>query len=104
MTIRSDEKVTVPAITAPTKRTRRRQATGLVVRQSSLDARFRVGGKMKKIKEALYKKAMQSPVRKWALNLTGWKWWVWQLAVGGVFFIVAESLLNLAGMTMVPWK
>jgi hypothetical protein len=59
---------------------------------------------MKKIKENLYKKAMESPVRKWALSLTGWKWWAWQLAVGGVFFITVESLLNLIGMTIVPWK
>ena len=59
---------------------------------------------MKKIKESLYKKAMKSPVRKWALSLTGWKWLVWQLAVGGVFFIVVEVLLNLIGMTIIPWK
>tara|TARA_A100000164_G_C21551169_1_gene605117 strand:- start:392 stop:601 length:210 start_codon:yes stop_codon:yes gene_type:complete len=62
------------------------------------------GGKMKKIKEILYKKAMESPIRKWALNLTGWKWWVWQLAVGGVFFIAVELLLNSIGMTIIPWK
>jgi len=59
---------------------------------------------MDKIKEKLYKKAMESPLRKWALNLTGWKWWVWQLAVGGVFFIIVELLLNLIGMTIIPWK
>ena len=59
---------------------------------------------MKKIKEGLYKKAMQSPIRKWALSLTGWKWWVWQLGVGGVFFIAVEMLLNLMGMTIIPWK
>ncbi len=59
---------------------------------------------MKKIKEILYKKAMESPIRKWALNLTGWKWWVWQLAVGGVFFIAVELLLNSIGMTIIPWK
>ena len=47
---------------------------------------------------------MESPVRKWALNLTGWKWWFWQLGVGGVFFIAVEALLNLMGMTIIPWK
>ncbi len=59
---------------------------------------------MDKIKEKLYKKAMESPLRKWALNLTGWKWWVWQLVVGGVFFIIIELLLNLIGLTIIPWK
>ena len=59
---------------------------------------------MDKIKEKLSKKAMESPLRKWALNLTGWKWWVWQLVVGGVFFIIVELLLNLIGMTIIPWK
>ena len=59
---------------------------------------------MKKIKEVLYKKAMESPVRKWALSLTGWKWLAWQLGVGGVFFIAVEVLLNLMGMTIIPWK
>ena len=59
---------------------------------------------MKRLKEFLYNKAMQSPLRKWALNLTGWKWLVWQLVVGGLFFIFIETLLNLIGMTMLPWK
>ena len=59
---------------------------------------------MDKIKEKLYKKAMKSPLRKWALNLTGWKWWVWQLVVGGLFFIIIELFLNLIGMTIIPWK
>ena len=59
---------------------------------------------MKKLKQYLYNIAMQSPIRKWALSLTGWKWWAWQLAVGGVFFIVVEYLLNQIGMTIIPWK
>ena len=59
---------------------------------------------MDKIKEKLYKKAMESPLRKWALNLTGWKWWVWQVVVGGVFFIIIEMILNLIGMTIIPWR
>ncbi len=33
---------------------------------------------MEKLKQYLYNKAMQSPIRKWALSLTGWKWWAWQ--------------------------
>ena len=59
---------------------------------------------MKKLKQYLYNIAMQSPIRKWALSLTGWKWWTWQLVVGGVFFIVVEYLLNQIGMTIIPWK
>ena len=59
---------------------------------------------MDKIKEKLYKKAMESPLRKWALNLTGWKWWVWQVVVGGVFFIIIEMILNLIGMTIIPGR
>ena len=59
---------------------------------------------MDKIKTYLYNIAMKSPLRKWALSLTGWKWRVWQLVVGGVFFFIIELLLNLIGMTIIPWK
>jgi len=59
---------------------------------------------MKKLKEKLYQKAMQSPIRKWALNLSGWKYWVWQLFVGGIFFVIIEAMLNSLGLTMIPWK
>ncbi len=59
---------------------------------------------MEKLKQYLYNLAMQSPIRKWALSLTGWKWWVWQLVVGGVFIIIVEYLLNQMGMTIIPWK
>jgi hypothetical protein len=47
---------------------------------------------------------MKSPLRKWALSLTGWKWWCWQLVVGSIVFAVLEYLLNLIGMTMLPWR
>ena len=56
---------------------------------------------MKKIKEYLYSLAMQSPLRKWALSLTGWKWWFYQIVICGIIFII---LLNKIGMTMLPWK
>ncbi len=59
---------------------------------------------MEKLKQYLYNLAMQSPIRKWALSLTGWKWWVWQLVVGRVFIIIVEYLLNQMGMTIIPWK
>lgn len=59
---------------------------------------------MKKLKEKLYGYAMKSSVRKWALSLTGWKWWVWQVVVGLLCFSIAEVLLNKLGMTIIPWK
>ena len=59
---------------------------------------------MDKIKQYLYNLAMKSSLRKWALSLTGWKWLVWQLVVGGIFFIIVEIILNQIGMTMIPWK
>ena len=31
---------------------------------------------MERLKNYLYNIAMKSPLRKWALSLTGWKWWI----------------------------
>ena len=59
---------------------------------------------MERLKNYLYNIAIKSPLRKWALSLTGWKWWIWQLVVGGIFFFIIELLLNLIGMTIIPWK
>ena len=59
---------------------------------------------MNKLKTYLYNIAMKSPLRKWTLSLTGWIWWFWQLVVGGIVFVVLEYLLNLIGMTMLPWR
>ena len=59
---------------------------------------------MKKLKQKLYEWAMESPLRKWALSLTGWKWWVWQLVVGGIVLAILEYLLNLIGLTLLPWR
>ena len=59
---------------------------------------------MKNMKELFEGMATKSPLRKWALSLTGWKWGAWQLVVGGIFFIVVEYLLNQIGMTIIPWK
>jgi len=56
------------------------------------------------MKYGLYEWAMNSPLRKWALGLTGWKWWFYQIVVCGIFFIILELLLNLIGMTMLPWR
>lgn len=57
-----------------------------------------------KIKHYFYNLAMKSPLRKWALSLTGWKWWLWQLVVGGIFFTIVEIILNQIGMTIIPWR
>jgi hypothetical protein len=56
------------------------------------------------LKEDLYKWAATSSLRKWALGLTGWKYWAWQLGAGGLFVFIVEYLLNLIGMTMLPWR
>ena len=55
-------------------------------------------------KSGLYEWAMKSSLRKWALSLTGWKWWFYQIVVCGAMFLVIEWLLNKIGMTMLPWK
>jgi len=55
-------------------------------------------------KTGLEEKARNSKFRKWALSLTGWKWWFYQIVVCGIIFAVLEYLLNLIGMTMLPWR
>ena len=51
-----------------------------------------------------YDKARNSKMRKWVDSLTGWKWWVWQIIVGGGMLVLIEIGLNYIGMTMLPWK
>lgn len=55
-------------------------------------------------KSGLYDNAEKSSIRKWALGLTGWKWWAWQIGGGLLFVVIVEFLLNKIGMTMLPWK
>jgi len=55
-------------------------------------------------KSGMYEKARNSKSRKWVDNLKGWKWWAWQIGAGLVFVIILEFLLNLVGLTMLPWK
>ena len=59
---------------------------------------------MNRLKNYLYNVAMKSPLRKWALSLTGWEWWTWQLVVGGIVLVILEWLLNLIGLTMLPFS
>ena len=58
---------------------------------------------IKFMKKYLYNLAKKSPIRKWALSLTGWKWLAWQLVVGGIFFTIVELILNQIGMTIIPF-
>ena len=55
-------------------------------------------------KSGLFEWAKKSPLRKWALSLTGWKWWFYQIVVCGIVFLFMEWLLNKIGMTILPWK
>ena len=55
-------------------------------------------------KSGLYDWAMESPLRKWALNLKGWKWWFYQIVFCGIIVAGMEYLLNQIGMTLLPWK
>ena len=55
-------------------------------------------------KSGAYDKARNSKIRRWADGLTGWKYWAWQLGVGGLAVIVIELVLNQLGMTMLPWR
>ena len=52
----------------------------------------------------LYDKARNSKTRQWADSLEGWKWWAWQIGGGLIGVIVIEYLLNMIGMTMLPWR
>ena len=59
---------------------------------------------MNKLKNYLYNIAMKSPLRKWALSLTGWKFWVWQIVGGISMIIILEFIFNVIGMTILPWR
>ena len=59
---------------------------------------------MGRLKTYLYNIAMKSPLRKWALSQTGWKWWFFQVVVCGIIFAVLEWLFNLIGFTLLPWR
>ena len=55
-------------------------------------------------KSGLYRKAQHSSLRQWALQLTGSKWWFYQIVVLGIVFILLELLLNLINLTLLPWR
>jgi len=55
-------------------------------------------------KTGLYDKAKGSKFRQWADNLTGWRWWLWQILAGVGIILVAEFSLGMLGLTMLPWR
>ena len=55
-------------------------------------------------KSGLYDKARNSSTRQWVDSLKGWKCSLYQIGGGLVFFIIVELLLNLIGMTILPWR
>ena len=55
-------------------------------------------------KSGAYDKARESKLDTWVGNLEGWQWWAWQIGVGILFVIVVEFLLNMIGMTILPWR
>ena len=55
-------------------------------------------------KTSAYDQAHKSKLAKWSRSLTGWKWWAWQIVGGLVFVVVAEFVLNLIGLSMLPWR
>ena len=55
-------------------------------------------------KSGLFNKAKNSSLRKWVDNLDPMSWLVWQIVVGAIFFTVIELILNMIGMTIIPWK
>ena len=55
-------------------------------------------------KSGAYDKARNSKFRQWADSLEGWKWWTWQIVGGGIFFVFLEIILNIFGLTLLPWR
>ena len=55
-------------------------------------------------KSGAYDKARESKLATWAGNLEGWKWWASQLVPCLIVFILIEVILNMFGMTMLPWR
>ena len=54
-------------------------------------------------KGGVYEKARNSRIRKWSEELEGWNWLAYQIVVCGFFFVIIEILLNIVGLTMIPW-
>ena len=55
-------------------------------------------------KTGVYDKAHNSKLANWSRSLTGWKWWAYQIVGGGFAVFGLELILNLIGLSMLPWK
>jgi len=55
-------------------------------------------------KTGLYDKAQNHPVAKWSRELAGWRWWAYQIGVGVIGFGLIEVVLNLVGLSILPWR
>ena len=54
-------------------------------------------------KYGLWDMALNNSFRHYVLNLTGWKYWFYQIVVCGILFILLELLLNKLGLTLLPF-
>jgi len=52
----------------------------------------------------IYDRARNSKSAKWVNSLEGRKWWIYQIGGGLLFVIVIEFLLNLIGISILPWR
>ena len=50
---------------------------------------------MNKLKENFYN---------WRDNLTGWKWWLYEIGGGILFFAIVEVIVNQLGYSVLPWR
>ena len=55
-------------------------------------------------KLGFYDKAGNSKVAKWSAGHAGWRWWLYQIGVGIICIIVIEIVLNLLGLSLLPWR
>jgi hypothetical protein len=51
-----------------------------------------------------YDKASRSSLAEWSRNLTGWKWWAWQIVGGVIGLVVIEFFFNMVGISILPWR
>ena len=54
-------------------------------------------------KLGLWDLALNNRFRHYVLNLTGWKYWFYQIVVCGIVFIILEFILNKLGLTLLPF-
>jgi len=55
-------------------------------------------------KTGIYDIAKESKIRLWALGLTGWRYWTYQIGGGILFVIIIETILNQINLSILPWR